>query len=257
MANFADEIDEFDDCEHVYVTCTDRSNLQICKFCGAEKEDFDFNPEKKYFTGKNVSRCRGTSLRPNTISGVFEECGLDIPPAIALEVEKKFKKISKNSMTRSQGRKGIVAACLYHTYREMNANRTTEYICQLMGLDMKSISTGMQRYNETFPDARDCYIKPQDLLKWLMELVGIDECHFENLKKLTCMLSESSKLFKRSTPQSVAASVIYFYLCLNPALKEKLKITKESFSEKVKPSPMTISKLVEEAAKVMGVMISM
>lgn len=255
---YAEGTDMFDDCEHVYVTCTDKSNLEICKLCGMEREEFDFNPEWKYFTpGKDSSRCHGSSLRENTIAGVFKECGLDISQAIALEVEKKFKEISKNSMTRSQGRKGIVAACLYHTYREMNAIRTTEYICKLMGLDMKSMSTGMQRYNETFPEARNCYTKPEDLLIWLMELVGLEKEHYCKLKTLTIMLSESTTRFKRSTPQTVATSVIYFYLCLNPGLKERLKITKESFCEKVSPSPVTITKLVEEAAKVTGVIITM
>jgi hypothetical protein len=138
----------------------------------------------------------------------------------------------------------------------MNAIRTTEYICKLMGLDMKSMSTGMQRYNETFPEARNCYTKPQDLLIWLMELVGLEKEHYDKLKTLTIMLSESTTRFKRSTPQTVATSVIYFYLCLNPALKERLKITKETFCEKVSPSPVTITKLVEEAARVTGVIIS-
>lgn len=238
----------FDDCDHEYSMSTDKSSLLVCKLCGGEKEDFDFNPEWNYYSaGKDPSRCHRTSQRQNTIAGVFKERGLSIPQSVLESVESRFKQISKNSMTRSQGRKGIIAACLFHTYLDMGEYRTTEYICKLLEIDMKSMSVGMSRYSETFQPARLQFIKPEDLLKRQMDLVGIGDEHFERINNLTTALTSKSVLLKRSAPQSVAAAMIYFYLCLNKEYKESLGITKQNFADRVAPSAITITKLVNEA----------
>ena len=55
---------------------------------------------------------------------------------------------------------------------------------------------------------------------------------------------------ERSTPQSVAAATIYFYLCLFPEYKEELGLSKAKFAEKAKLSDIIISKLCIEMASI-------
>jgi transcription initiation factor TFIIIB Brf1 subunit/transcription initiation factor TFIIB len=181
---------------------------------------------------------------------MFAENRVDIPDAIRKRVESKYMKIVGNETVRGKGRKAIVAACLFYVYPEFGEYRTSDYIRGLFELDKKNMSAGLSRYYEVFPEARNLEIRPVDLIRWILTLTGIKISHYRKIVKIAQYLEGSSQLLERSSPQSVASAIVYFYLCLHPKYKHELGLTKNRFADKTMLSDITVGKLVKEAAAV-------
>ena len=105
----------------------------------------------------------------------------------------------------------------------------------------------MTKYLKAFPEARTKHITPDKLLSWIMKLSGVDQSHYRRILSITRYIISTSELVERSNPQSVAATIIFFYLCM---YKNKIGITKSSFAKKVKLSETTITRIVRKIAKV-------
>ena len=241
----------------------DDYGMKICSKCKREFEHMTYEQEWKYypdssFDGKDPSRCHKTRVTEKTLMDVFANIGWQPKPAIIANVEKRYNQIVKGDTTRGKKRRAIVAVCVFFVMYEFGECRTSDYLRDKFNLSKKDMSDGFTAYHETFPESRTLDIKPVDLLKWIMSLVEIPlEPHYRKIHILAEYFSEASVPMKRSSPQSVASAIIYFYLCLNPELKTQLKLSKNKFAEKVKLSDITITKLVNEASRISKVIIEM
>ena len=151
-------------------------------------------------------------------------------------VEDKYQKIKGEKIFRGKCRKSIVAVCLFHTYQEFGEYCTSNYIQELFNLKQNNMNLGMIKYLKAFPEASTKHITPEKLLPWIMKLTGVDRSHYRRILAMTRYIISTSELVERSNPQSVAAAIIFFYLCLNQNYKNKLAITKSSFAKKAEIS---------------------
>jgi len=119
------------------------------------------------------------------------------------------------------------------------------------------MSLGMTKYYKAFPDARTKHVTPEKLLPWIMKLTNVDRSHYRRILAITRYISAASELVERSNPQSVAAAIIFFYLCLNNEYKTKLGVTKSAFSKKAHLSDITVTKIVREIAVISSAAIAM
>lgn len=240
-------------CSHPSVK-EDVNGVNVCTVCFIEMtEQLSFEPEWNRYSdnsssrsSKDPSRChgqRGPSIKG--LSSIFEEHKIQIDRARLSRIEEKYKHITSQSASKGQCRTGIIAACLFKDLQKTGDIRTTEYVRGLFnGLTKKRMSEGLSIYYGCYPDESKEYITATDLIPWLLTKMGIDKEHEERIKKLTDLIVSGDPSFKRATPQSVASSVIYFYLCLNPNYKKSLGMNKTKFAEKSGLSDLTITKLV-------------
>lgn len=237
-------------CTHPTVK-EDANGVSMCAVCFVEMaERLSFEPEWNMYTdssrsSKDPSRChgqRGPSSRG--LASFFDDHKVQIDKARLARIEEKYRHITGQSASKGQCRAGIIAACLFRDLRTSGETRTSDYVKGLFGLTKKQISTGLATYYECFPEESKDYITATDLVPWLMSTIGIGKEHELKITKLTQILIDGDPIFKRATPQSVASSVIYFYLCLNPEYKKSLGMNKTKFAEKSELSDLTISKLV-------------
>jgi len=234
----------------------DDNGLHICKDCNVEFDIPSFEAEWRYYNNsdsshtKDPSRCHRNKSQDCNISKDFEKKNIQIPESIRKQVEVKYQKIVGDQTVRGKCRQAIIAACLFYTYPDFGEYRTSDYIRSKFDLSKKNMSTGLTRYYEVFIEDRNRNIKSEDLLLWLLTLTGVEKKYYKNIVQISRYLENSSQLLKRSSPQSVAAAVIYFYLCLNPDYKSKLGLTKNKFAEKALLSDITITKLVNEACNI-------
>ncbi len=240
----------------------DDSGMMICTICKTEFEDLNFEQEWKYyndtnFDGKDPSRCHKTRTIGKNLGDVFAETGWEPSPAIKAGIQIKYNEIVKGDTVRGKKRKAIIAVCLFYVSVAHGEYRTSDYIRKLFKLSKKEMSSGFTTYHENFPESRTHEIKPSHLIKWILSLVGIPDEHYRKIKIITTYMEDASILLKRSSPQSVASAVVYFYLCINPQLKDSLKLTKNKFAEKVLLSDITVTKLVKEASLVSNKIIEM
>ena len=239
------------------------NGLHLCKDCNQEIEIFNFEPEWRYYHGsdnrssKDPARCHRGRAPGKSLSKMFEELKIDVPDAIKAQVESKYNKVVGNNTVRGKGRKSIVAACLFYTYREFGEYRTSDYVRNLFKLTKKNMSDGLSDYYTAFPEARTEHTTPENLLRWIFTLTGVDQSHYRKVVQISRYLENSSRLLERSSPQSVASAIVYFYLCLFPEHKFELGLTKNKFAEKALLSDITVTKLVREAAVISQCMVAM
>lgn len=249
-ANFVDTVD-ITDCIHEIVL-KDESGINVCRDCGKELDSLDFSQEWRSFgnNGSNssvdTSRCHKSKSVHRGIRDVLEDLSIELPPSLIELVEAKFNRVSvvtENKVLRGKGRESLIAVCLFYAYQSFNEYRPASYIRAKFKLEQKNMSNGFKLYYRAFPEDRTFNMSPEKLIPWIMKLTGIGMEHYRRILMIAEYLSKASQLVERSNPQSVAAAIIYFYLCLFPDYKEELKLTKSKFAEKAELSDITISKI--------------
>ena len=252
-----------DECKHENVCEDDTSGIQVCRDCGLEIEALDFKPEWRYYgssdnrSSKDPSRCQKGKNNKTSIDKILEKQGIEIPDVIKNFIEQKYKLILSDSKRRGKEAKSIVAACHFYVLIDFGEYRTNDYIRNLYGISRKSMSDGITVYLEKFPDDRNKTVKPEQLIKWIMRKTGVHKERYTEIVTLSRYFDKSSKSLARSSPQSVASAIIYFYLCINPEYKASLGLTKSKFSKKADLSDITITKLVKEIARISNSTIQM
>ncbi len=264
---------EFIECDHLDVT-KDDSGMDICANCGVEINDLDYSKEWRHFgvfdnkSNKDPSRCHKTKTKAKGISSAFNSESIEIPPALLGIVQFKYDHIlrvtkskvviegeRKALIVRGDKRKALIAACLFYSYKLIGEDRPSCYIREQLGIKQKKMSEGVIEYLKTFPEDRNLEIRPKDLIKWLMRLTNVNVIHYRRIVALTEQLESASVILKRSTPQALAASAIYFYQILFPNCRSEALTTKNQFAEATYLSDMTIIKLIVEMGRVTGINI--
>ena len=249
-------------CIHVN-TYEDDNGLYLCRDCNSELEILNFEPEWRYYgnsdnrTSKDPARCHRGRPSGRHLVKMFEGNRIDIPDSIRAQVEVKYGKVVGTDTVRGKGRKAIIASCLFYAYQEFGEYRTSDYVRNLFKLTKKNMSGGLSRYYRAFPDARTKHTHPENLLRWILTLTGVNQSHYRKIVQISRYLENSSRLLKRSSPQSVASAIVYFYLCLHPEYKSELGLTKNRFAEKALLSDITVTKLVREAANISQCVVTM
>jgi len=262
--------------DHESETCThdrfiDSDGINICELCGCEIEKLDFQAEWRFYgasdnkTTKDPSRChRSRETTKGGIDKVFQDSRLGyLNQATRKKAEMKYKEIVGDETVRGKRRKSIVAACLLYTFRDEGDVRTSDEVRKMFcglngsgaGLTKQEMSEGLRRYHSVFKEDRTQHIKPADLIRRTMHLTKINISYYKYILRIAKCLEGVDSTLNRSSPQSVASAIVYFYLCLNPKLKNELGMTKTKFAKDVKLSDITISKLVKKTAEIIGMQV--
>ena len=239
-------------CEHKVVM--DSGDFQVCTECGDTKEIFSYDPEWRYYgvqdnrSSKDPSRCKYSS---NTSSRTIKKA-LElrkISDAMVESTIKKYETVVGKKTMRGEKRNGIIAICLWVSLREIGDFRTVTEVGALFDLERKNLYKGLQTYSQAFPKDRTITVTPHDLLTRTIKLAEIQDSYTEPLKKMCLQLENKSQMLGRSNPQSVAAAIVWLYLCLNPEVKAEHHLSKTLYAKRVSLSEITISKLAKESLK--------
>ena len=223
-----------------------------CKVCGQEIENLSFEPEWRFYGSadtrncSNPSRCHKGKNQNKTVGILLDH--LQLSTAIKALTQKKYQNVVGKETVRGKGRKAIVAACLFHAFKDFGECRTQNEIRDWFGIKIQRMSTGMTAYYKVFPTDITCHIEPRDLVKNILFKIEANiRAHYRKILSLVKLVENKSLILNRSNPYSVAASIVFLYLCIHPQYKQQLELTKKSFAKKVKLSDITISKLAKEA----------
>ena len=232
-------------CKHESVY-RDDSGIVLCSLCKTELESMDYS-QREWGYDFSVSRCDMRRSKLKGVRNVFERHDLNVSSMLIDIIEAKYQKILKyKCKNRGQIRKSLVASCLFYTYQEFGEYRTLDYIRNLFGLKQRAMSYGLQMYLETFPEVRTNHITPEKLISWIMRLTGVDESHHRRISSIAKYFEATSKILERSTTSTIAASIVFFYLCMNQEYKNQIGMTKRVFASKVKISEISLIKTVRE-----------
>lgn len=238
-----------DKCSHEYI---EEEGFNICINCGIQTDIASFDPEWRYYASggsKNPARCHQSKTTEKNIDKLVEN--IPITDNVKKLTEQKYKKIVGTKTIRGKGRKAIVAACMFHVYKDLGENRTIDQIREWFNLSKQDISGGLSEYYKTFREDRVRHTEPEDLLRMVLKITGVSIAHYNEICILLKRLQKMSKILNNSSPMSMASSVVFFYIKTHP---EKFnQFNKKSFSEKVDLSDITITKLAKEICNVLEI----
>ncbi len=247
-------IDIDESCKHTEIIFI--NGTEVCSECGivmnsngvSDDKDWKYYGTSDNHYSKDPSRCHKRKSDQRTIYKDVE--GMDFPDSIVRSANKRYQVIIKNNIYRGAKRKAIIVACIYYAYMDQGEHRTSDEISQKFNIKKKSVKEGFAKYCESFPEASIKYIDAKNLIRQIMIRSDINFSHLRKINILCDFLDNRSSLLNRSNPQSVAAAIVYLYLCLEPNYKERLGMTKIRFANIVNLSDITITKLGKESQRI-------
>jgi len=238
-------------------TCVD-GNVKICTDCGAEIEKLQtYEREWRYYdtdAKSNPTRCVARKGETMVILKDLENMGIgenviSLANSIYVQVTKGHIKRGRSS------RKAIIAACLFHAYKQLGAPKSCDMLREIMkdaNLNKSDFLHGIKQVALNTPKNTDSknatvtYITPRDIICEIMVILNSTESQKAAVLHMYDTVKDRSPMFQESRPQSVAAGIVYHYIC-----EHGHTLSIKEFSAKVKISQLTVTKIRNEVCRVM------
>lgn len=237
------EEEKIDDCNHESVSTIGK--LTVCDDCNAEIDLLTHNQEWRYYGGRSSgdpNRCHPRRQCKKDIHSDIE--GMNFPQPIITKANEFYFLHTEGYTRRGANRKSIICACVFYAYKADGSPRNVEQLQLIFNLSRKSVSKGIKQVSLTIRrNTRDAptYVTPVTLIPDIMKKFNAKEAHINEVIKIYNAIRNYSSLINRSKPQSVASSVVYYYI-----LKTSRKIPSNIFLEKVGLSDSTVTKITKE-----------
>ncbi len=160
-----------------------------------------------------------------------------------------YKTLSEDTIKRGKSRKGLIAACVYHSCKDKNDSRSTKEISQMFGLKIKKMTNGCKQFNEMMYHNDNNYItnlkptSPEDFIERYGVLLKLNKLYKERAIHVSNMASKLG-LVSENTPSSISVGSIYLV-----SQYYGMGVTKKKLSEICDISEVTISKAYKKMAK--------
>lgn len=235
--------------EHGVVTCAD---------CGEEIERKIVNKKEWKYYGPSDTKRVLNMAQPidqgiyNDIKELpFEE---DIKEKAVeyyrLLTEKMVCGERKKFTKRGKSRTSIIFACVFNACKELGQPINIEKLILIFGLPKKKALKGLKYFVLNFPkdmDTKKIYITPINLIDDIMDQFSATSQDKREIKNLYDKIHNKSSQLNRSKPQSVAAGLIFYWLCV-----KNIQITINEFTKRVNLSSLTITKISKEIARILS-----
>jgi transcription initiation factor TFIIIB Brf1 subunit/transcription initiation factor TFIIB len=232
-------------CDHNEVV--EHNGIDICVECGEQISDY-FSVEKEWrYYGDNdnrhssdPSRCQFRKLPDKGIKKELEK--MNFPIEICKQADELYLKVTNGDIKRSNLRKGIMFACVFNAYKDLNNPQIPEELQQKFNIDRKNMSKGLTYFHMRNPSKKSqSYISVQHFIPKIMEKFNAKKNHVDTVLKLYDIIKNTSSIFIRSNPQSVSSSLVFYYM-----KKIDPEISLQQFSKAVNLSEITILRIISE-----------
>lgn len=256
-----DELDEFEEdtenkeienekkCEHKNII--NEIGTFLCKDCGLELSKVQsYEKDWRYYgsddTRKNSdpNRCHIRKIEDKSIFRDVENLGFS--EKIVNLANDIYSQVTKGKIYRGNSRKAIIFGCVFHSIKINGKSHTCETLREIFQLDRKIILKGLKHVNLNVPKSSQVRSKTgnsNDLIEEYITKFDFTEEQKEEIRQFYQNIKNKSSIINRSRPQSVASSLIYFFLC---KIKGSNNVNIKDFVKKVKLSELTINKIVKE-----------
>lgn len=228
----------------------DKGNL-FCNICGLQLNTI-ISFDKDRFYGCNDNKycedpSRSSFRKDSTLSkGLVPDCEkLNLPRNIVSEANIIYTELTKDKIYRGNKRKGIIFACIYHSFRLNNDPKSCETLVKLFDIKQSIALKGL-KFSHTHLNITSVLVQNKETT------VGIDNLIKEIMKEfnahknipeilvLAKKLIDKSSLLNRSRPLSVAWGIVKYYMMSKNVSSE------EVFNSKMNISNLTLNRITRE-----------
>lgn len=248
------KIQESGECKHTNVTQS--GYVSLCIDCGEEIiENISQDKEWRYYGQSDTkhssdpNRCQLRRVEED--KNIFKDVeGMGFKDLIISKANDMYLQVTKDRIHRGNTRKAIVFACIFHAYKSSGNPQSCEPLTEIFRIDRKTGLRGLKLVSLGISKesiSHSTHITPANLVGDIMNEFGASSEQKREVIELYDVVRGKSTKINRSRPQSIAAGLIYFWIC-----KNKKKITLKEFSERVKLSELTVSKVAKEISGIVG-----
>lgn len=229
------------------VVCID-CGMEITKNVIYEKDwrYYGYNDSRK---GSDPNRCHIRKPEERTIYRDVEHMGFS--DKITNMANDIYSQVTKGKIYRGNSRKAIVFACIFHAYKIAGKPQSCDSLRKVFNLERKTVLKGLKHVNLNAPKnsaVRTKYITPVELVEEIMDKFGTTKEQKADVIELYTKIRNKSSILNRSRPQSVASSLIYYYLSGGNPSQFNIK----DFIKKVELSELTVNKISKEISRVLS-----
>jgi len=247
-----DDENRKDVCSHSNILM--ESSHKICSDCGElMTKDLNFEKEWRFYGMSDTkhqsdpNRCHYRKIAEVSIFKDVEKLGFS--EKIILCANKLYEDVTQKQIFRGNSRKGIIFACIFHSYKMNEQPQSCESLIQVFQIEKKIALKGLKFVNLNAPKNsvfRHSHISPEDLILEILEKFNATVEHREEVLGLYKRIENKSELLNRSRPQSVASGIVRYYI-----LKNGKDVSMNVFKAKVNLSELTINRIVKEIEKIL------
>ena len=239
-------------CHHDLVT---ENGVVSCLECGEEiQRTMTHEKEWRYYgvaDSKRSADPNRVQMRKSEDRNIHKDVeSMGFSETIVTKADELYSQVTKGQIYRGNSRKAIVFACIFHAYKMSDNHQTPETLISLFGLSRKNGLKGLKIVNVNAPKdshIHTTFITPVHLIHEIMDKFKATPAQKEEVIDFYERVKNRSSKLNRSRPQSVAAALTYYWICI-----KKLDISLKEFSKKVDLSELTINKNAKEVSLVLG-----
>ena len=254
-----EEDEEYDeDYEDIICDHTDlvtENGMTSCLDCGEQIQTTITHEKEWRFYGcadnKRSSDPNRVQMRKSEDKNINKDVeNMGFSESIVSKANDIYIQVTKGEIFRGESRKAVVFACIYHSYKMAGNCQTPKNLMETFGLNKKNSLKGLKIVNVNSPKDSPIHTTTLTAVHHIYEIMdkfSATQAQKMEVVEIYCRTKNRSSKLNRSRPQSLASSIIYYYICL-----KKMDITLKKFAQKVDLSELTINKNAKEIALVLG-----
>ena len=240
-------------CKHEDVI--NEAGITSCLECGEQiKREIMHEKEWRYYgysDSKRNSDPNRVQIRRNEERSINKDVeNMGFSDIIVTKANEIYSKVTKGQIYRGESRKSVVFACIYHSYKIANKCQTPKNLMDIFGLNKKSSLKGLKIVNvnlDGYPDMKMISLTAVHHIHDIMDKFSATPNQKDEVIDYYNKTKNRSSKLNRSRPQSIAASLTYYWIC-----KKNIDISLNKFAQKANLSELTINKNAKEVARVLG-----
>ena len=239
------------DCEHK--NTSQCNGTIICSDCGMELEqiyvsqdNYSDAADKKFYRKKTQ----------NSEGGVSHDCRIrGFTDEISDMADRKYQIMMQKAIDdgvpethRSNPRRALICSCIFFSMmsKELVSITLSEIGAKFGIIQQTKLGAGKEIYLRFFPEDKNIRQKPIDLIPNVMMKADISLEYLSKVEGIMRALENRSTVINASQPMSVAATMVFIFLKLNPALQKMYGYDQvKVFAKKIKMSNITVNKKSE------------
>lgn len=247
--------DEKEECTHV--NKVNESGTLLCLDCGlALSTIISYEKDWRYYGSDDTrkssdpNRCHIRKVEDKSIFKDVE--GYRFPEKIVNTANDIYTQVTNGKIYRGKSRKAIIFGCIYQSIKMNGKSHTCDALRVIFGLDRKSILKGLKYVNLKAPKSmnmRSRVPNSTDLVEEYMDKFELTQEERAQILVQFSRIKNRSTMINRSRPQSVASSLIYYFMCKK---KGANNVNMNDFIQKVSLSELTILKIYKEIDRVLS-----
>lgn len=243
-----------DDCFHKNII--NENGVTICYDCGIQIEKTIFQDKEWRFYGnsdnKRHSDPNRVHIRKIDDKSIYKDVeNMGFNDKIIILANQIYMEVTKGQIFRGNSRKALVFSCVFHSLKIHGKPQSHEKLIKIFDLTKKIGLKGLKYVNlNASKDSliHTTYITPINLIEDIMDKFEATKEHKIEVIKLYNKIKNKSSKINRSRPQSVSASLIYYWICY-----KNIDICIKDFAKRVDLSELTIVKISKEISDILGV----